>query len=1353
MKPENNLAKLARSLEKTGPGAQGETLDELWRLLTTSIDSEHYAIEETVLRWLLKLMSGPATKTQAETVRRYPLTWTIIEHVFNRIPFFSLAKCLADRKFISILQLSLNNLSGAVSLPMALEGGKRKRSQNVFFDLKSLKSTECSLECAEALLAAIATLLARLDSQGLSSRDIMGAEHIKSLFASSANEALGLVTPILSLCSTAMSTSSLELRTKQKVWPSVMCSMWDLHRIGSTDAIEVASTTSLQVLQMISALDHRKYGTSKNQELPVEIQAVWKQKLENFYIRAVIFPARAAFLNSEDTEILGAIMGAIESKPLVCAPVLYTLSLDAPELNVGSLKSRENWHHQMFSSVQSILDPVCSYDKSLAMTLILDIARAREAAIQRESLHKVCKDYVLGSDSTQWSVLLRVLVCDRHVIFYPHGEELLSEELCRRASHVGSGDTCSGDEVQQVVRQMKLAYAEARDLSTFWKLWYNQLCFCESKNTIQSSPWLDETLRYDSTTSSNIESHMTPAQLSHLLQWLSEQSYAKAGPRYVLLDSIASQIRSPDFTDPTAVPIMNLALDSLKQVPSHGSLSTLRWCILAKIVHWLSPKERNKIWAEVEHELTQVAVKGSLENADAFEAFKFLDQLWLSMYPDGEYEPEVSAMALKIAKHLAKGGSKKAGVSNSNSESSFPSEYLDVATRVSSRLIPLLSAKSNTFPKFIRKHIINCESPDSTTFGYFSALISNENIVNNRKLVESLIDALINILSSNALASHKYSAISILASIPDDCFSRTSRESIMTSSMSFLTKPTIHESALWKISLGLMSKMMKRSTFYENISFDHLVLLSDSASACFSREQHARKLPEIYGLDVLFEELVSAIIKQMVSQFEEWGRPFLKTAEKFVAECPSDIEYLETRLLRIVLLKALIITVKKIGLKDPTAFDLDKAEKLLLSMVKKTILEYQSKSQAAVSSPYVILAAIDASEVVRDAASQIPKLKAKKLEPLATKGITQGTFLGWKTRIFLIHTLRDSVKSLPSQFQQGLAPEEGAPPDVLRFADYEALIRETLYAVTGPMDGNTLLAYFHSLIDALDMTKSTELQLKAIKICASIISSKQGADAGGAISISTAYNKLIIFATNAPNGHVFIKTCDILRLFLNSSSARLKQWNIEQTLAMVSDISGNPTSSMAVKDSPVVFDWLCKLMESVLRRFRVRLDGRFHLLIAALQSLLSGLLLAPYDAQLGKWTFQPANVRDGDFPYWGRHAASLTRLLTMVCEPMAASVAHHKKSPSNTLDTATDIAKRAAGRHMYLILVSYVKLQLQVDVPRPVRDALELGMNTIFNITPPEVRKILNDSLDMSGRAILGTQYKRYKQFGKWTGV
>lgn len=194
------------------------------------------------------------------------------------------------------------------------------------------------------------------------------------------------------------------------------------------------------------------------------------------------------------------------------------------------------------------------------------------------------------------------------------------------------------------------------------------------------------------------------------------------------------------------------------------------------------------------------------------------------------------------------------------------------------------------------------------------------------------------------------------------------------------------------------------------------------------------------------------------------------------------------------------------------------------------------------------------------------------------------------------------------------------------------------------------------------------------------------------------------------------------------------QWNIEVTLSTVSDLA----LSKGTNGSTVPFAWLCKLVGTVIKKHRLRLEGHHHLLLTTVQALLNSLILN-----------QPKSTIDGTTQEM--MARLYGRLITLICEPTAGAVS--RSQHQNALDSATDAAKRSAGRHVYLVLMQYVKLQLEADVPREVGEALEPAMNSIFDVTPSEVRKILNDAMDASGRAILREMFKRYVKFGKWSGV
>lgn len=235
----------------------------------------------------------------------------------------------------------------------------------------------------------------------------------------------------------------------------------------------------------------------------------------------------------------------------------------------------------------------------------------------------------------------------------------------------------------------------------------------------------------------------------------------------------------------------------------------------------------------------------------------------------------------------------------------------------------------------------------------------------------------------------------------------------------------------------------------------------------------------------------------------------------------------------------------------------------------------------------------------------------------------------------------------------------------------------------------------------------------------------------------------------ADSGARFGKICNILHVILDSNAGHVAQWNIEETLSLVAVICSNCASASRLTTSAKTFYHLCKLVEAILKRYRLRLEGHFHLLIAAMQSLLTALLLHPYDSGRGSWAAAPLDM-GRTYPGWEEDATAYNRLLTLICEPTVGSVtrSHH----GGMLDAAADVAKRSAGRQVYLVLTTYVRLQMQVGVPRPVREALEPGVNAMFDVTPGEVRRVMNDGLDKAGREILGDLYRRYRMFGKWTG-
>ena len=247
----------------------------------------------------------------------------------------------------------------------------------------------------------------------------------------------------------------------------------------------------------------------------------------------------------------------------------------------------------------------------------------------------------------------------------------------------------------------------------------------------------------------------------------------------------------------------------------------------------------------------------------------------------------------------------------------------------------------------------------------------------------------------------------------------------------------------------------------------------------------------------------------------------------------------------------------------------------------------------------------------------------------------------------------------------------------------------------------------------------------------------------------------------------------------------MTQFGIELTLGSVIDVCSPAGGGPELQDADPraggqVYDRAYRLVAAVIRRHRRRLEGRFPLLVMALQTMLRVLLADPTvtSAQTARHPRRAGAAKGGTphHPPWltarlqARHAARFSRLLTLVCEPSAASVARHGSSAASSgsvaakqqLDSATDAAKRAAGLDMYAVVESYIKLQLDaaelgggvaVAVPRDVRRALAPGLYSVLNVTPQGCRRVLNESLDANGRALFRSLYSDYKKFGRWSGI
>ncbi|KAF2111504.1 Urb2/Npa2 family-domain-containing protein [Lophiotrema nucula] len=228
----------------------------------------------------------------------------------------------------------------------------------------------------------------------------------------------------------------------------------------------------------------------------------------------------------------------------------------------------------------------------------------------------------------------------------------------------------------------------------------------------------------------------------------------------------------------------------------------------------------------------------------------------------------------------------------------------------------------------------------------------------------------------------------------------------------------------------------------------------------------------------------------------------------------------------------------------------------------------------------------------------------------------------------------------------------------------------------------------------------------------------------------------------SPSTEVFNTLLDSLDTIMNEKPWLLSQNNIEVVLATLVGLTSRSAPSFPSASAPKIYTRLCHTSRLILKLYRGRLGGRFHLLLPLLQNLLLCL-------------FIPNNNRGNALPPWLKpttatltptNATQYTRLLSTLCSPTLSSISksHHRRT-ANTRDSLNDPIKAArdyVAQHIYPLLSSFSRFQLNGRLDPQVRDKLMPGIWEVVGIA----------SLNREGLDAMFAGMDKSSQ-GVWRGV
>jgi len=628
----SSLVKTARGLDQGGPETVPEKLDQVWTALCSTAAGDFYAAEAVILRWLLKHMGG--NTDDAERLRRLPLAWSILGCCFGRIPLFSLAKSLADRRFIAILQQTASDLARPHEKTEDVEMGngtsslKRKRTEETPYNLDTLRHSSHALRSAEALFSSLKILLGRLSSSRSTdqySGDKTGSEHLKSLFCSPVDEALTILAPLLRLCYQALAAEEDEPLEEQEAWVGTFDSIWKLHLQSPSDASMAAASLAPRGCVILGRL----LGVPKSWKSPAPalVTQVWSKDLRHFLMNTVILPARSAFLNREQTGILDAAIGdtaSASSDAALKSAVLFYLVLKAPPI-LGKAKAKfenEKWIQKVFDLVEKPLQLLPGTERNEAISDLLNMAAQQHLSPSLASLRAICTNYALQAGNTDWQLISSVARCDADAfIVSPEGPALL-ELLFQRLSVPSVVDQADIESVSEFLISLARGFASARDLSGFVKKWFEHLAGWEpgdiTTNTAASACF---GAGLSSAVGALLQPSLSTQQLVSLLSWLKSQD----GPntdlaRRVIFAALSGGISAEEYADAVGTGLLVPVRADEGSLPSE--VQAMSWQLVSRALGWATFEQAKQIWSDIKSPVVEILAQPEAPTGYALEVFK-----------------------------------------------------------------------------------------------------------------------------------------------------------------------------------------------------------------------------------------------------------------------------------------------------------------------------------------------------------------------------------------------------------------------------------------------------------------------------------------------------------------------------------------------------------------------------------------------------------------------------------------------------------------------------------------------------------------------------------------------------------
>lgn len=246
-------------------------------------------------------------------------------------------------------------------------------------------------------------------------------------------------------------------------------------------------------------------------------------------------------------------------------------------------------------------------------------------------------------------------------------------------------------------------------------------------------------------------------------------------------------------------------------------------------------------------------------------------------------------------------------------------------------------------------------------------------------------------------------------------------------------------------------------------------------------------------------------------------------------------------------------------------------------------------------------------------------------------------------------------------------------------------------------------------------------------------------------------------ATQTSKASMCILSLTCINTMLRSKAQMITQWHVDSIMACIAITAQRFKEVFNPKAASYIHIALTRVFGSVLAAHRLKLGGRYHMILLALKVLLNPLF-TPFKATPSSMTATDTTPPiDHSQTFTSTHTENLSRLLSSISDPTVSAVSHrHRNSAHRThqhhgaLNDETKKARTESGKHMPYFIMEFCVLQLSGRmVGEGMREKLMPGIWAVLNAMNKEVMGAMNAQMSVAGREIWREVYAEWKRDGR----